>query len=65
MIHTTMARLSPKLREVLILREYEELSLAEMAHVLKCSRRTVKERLALARKEIRPYIEALLEGKSC
>ncbi|WP_186580323.1 sigma-70 family RNA polymerase sigma factor [Aquibacillus kalidii] len=49
--------LSVKLREVIILYYYEELSISEIANVLSVKSSTVKTRLYRARESLRKYIE--------
>ncbi|MBN2312017.1 MAG: RNA polymerase sigma factor [Candidatus Hydrogenedentes bacterium] len=54
--------LPPHMREVVILREYEGLSYAEIAGVAGCSEGTVKSRLARAREALRERLAPFLEG---
>jgi RNA polymerase sigma-70 factor (ECF subfamily) len=51
-----MARLPAPWREVLVLRNVEQLSYEEMAVVLKCSLGTVKSRIARAREALRELV---------
>ncbi len=56
-----LAELSPAFREVLILREIEELSYAEIAIVIGSPTGTVMSRLSRARAELKGRFEALME----
>jgi RNA polymerase sigma-70 factor (ECF subfamily) len=47
-------------REVILLREYEELSYQEIASVLGCPVGTVMSRLARARSKLRPLLSVTL-----
>jgi len=53
MVQRCLARLSPKLRAVLVLKEMEGLSYEEIASVLDISLGTVKSRISRAREEMR------------
>ena len=55
-----MGGLSPKFREVLVLRNVEDLSYEEIAVVLHCSVGTVKSRIARAREALRQAMEGEL-----
>jgi len=57
----TVSRLSEKLRAVVVLRYYWELSYAEMAQILDIPVGTVKSRLDLALKTLRKELETLTE----
>jgi RNA polymerase sigma-70 factor, ECF subfamily len=48
-------------REVILLREYEELSYQEIASVLGCPIGTVMSRLARARSKLRPMLSVTLQ----
>jgi RNA polymerase sigma-70 factor (ECF subfamily) len=48
-VRTAIQRLPVEFREIIILREYEELSYSEIANVLQCPMGTVMSRLARAR----------------
>jgi RNA polymerase sigma-70 factor (ECF subfamily) len=48
-------------REVILLREYEELSYQEIASVLGCPIGTVMSRLARARSKLRPLLSVTLQ----
>ena len=54
-------RLRPEYREVVILRDYENLSYEEITQVLGCSLQTVKSRLFRARGVLRRRLEPYLE----
>ncbi len=56
-IHGAMERLPRKFREVLVLRNVEELSYEEIAVVLDCSIGTVKSRIARAREALRERMQ--------
>jgi len=51
-----IAQLSPKLREVLVMREIDDLSYDDLSQVLKCSIGTIKSRLARARDSLRELL---------
>ncbi len=55
-------KLSEKLRTVIILREYEGMSIEEIAEVLGCSQGTVKSRIFRARERLRRMLEPYIEG---
>lgn len=59
MIEDGMALLSPKHREVLILRELNGLDYNSIAEVVKCRKGTVKSRIARAREQLRIHMEML------
>jgi RNA polymerase sigma-70 factor (ECF subfamily) len=48
-VRTAIRHLPVEFREIIILREYEELSYSEIANVLQCPMGTVMSRLARAR----------------
>jgi RNA polymerase sigma-70 factor (ECF subfamily) len=54
-------KLPIELREIIILREYEELSYREIASVLGCPAGTVMSRLARARKKLRTVLSETME----
>ena len=56
-LHSALARLSPKLRAVLVLRFFLDLSYAEIAQVLAVPLGTVKSRLNLALKKARQELK--------
>jgi RNA polymerase sigma factor (sigma-70 family) len=49
--------LSPHLREVILLRDLQEMTIGEIAHALKTTRAAVKARLHRARNLIREYLQ--------
>ncbi len=59
MIEEGMSLLSPKHREVLILRELNGLDYSTIADVVKCRKGTVKSRIARAREQLRVHMERL------
>ncbi len=52
LIQQALAQLNPKLREVIILRYYNDLPLEELARILNCRIGTVKSRLHRAKKQL-------------
>lgn len=63
LVRRVLARMSPRNRQALILREYEGLSVNEIAEVLNASRSAVKSMLFRGREEFRE-VYALLENES-
>ncbi len=63
MVRTAIGRLPPLQREVLLLCEYEELPLAEIATVVNADVGTVKARLHRARSSLRRMLAPYLNGK--
>jgi RNA polymerase sigma-70 factor (ECF subfamily) len=55
-----IAKLSPKHRTALMLREIEELSYGEIAKIMKCQTGTVMSRIFNARKSIQRYMKEFL-----
>jgi RNA polymerase sigma-70 factor (ECF subfamily) len=55
-VRTAIQRLSIEFREIILLREYEELSYQEIATVLECPVGTVMSRLARARSKLRDLL---------
>ncbi|HTF62925.1 MAG TPA: sigma-70 family RNA polymerase sigma factor [Edaphobacter sp.] len=55
-VRTAIQQLSHEFREIIILREYEELSYQEIATVLECPVGTVMSRLARARSKLRDLL---------
>jgi len=55
--------LSPEHREVIVLRELQQMSYDEMAQVLKIPRGTVESRLHRARQEMKRRFAGYLEGR--
>ena len=62
MITNAINNLSPKLKEVIILYDIEELEQNIIAQKLKCPIGTVKSRLFNARKQLQADLEKLIEG---
>lgn len=59
MIEQGMEMLSPKHREVLVLRELQGLDYNSIAEIVKCRKGTVKSRIARAREQLRQKLEEL------
>lgn len=59
MIEEGIAQLSPKHREVLVLRELQGLDYNSIAEIVKCRKGTVKSRIARAREQLRIRLEAM------
>jgi RNA polymerase sigma-70 factor (ECF subfamily) len=57
LVHRALGKLSAEHREVLVLRFLEDLSLGEIAQLLRCSLGTVKSRLHYAKQAIKMRIE--------
>lgn len=60
-IRGAVAQLPPDQREVVLLREYEDMSYAEISAVLGCAEGTVKSRLARAREHLRVLLGPIRE----
>ena len=58
-VRAAIHQLSQEFREIIILREYEELSYQEIATVLECPVGTVMSRLARARSKLRDLLSAM------
>jgi RNA polymerase sigma-70 factor (ECF subfamily) len=58
-IRAAIQQLSIEFREIIILREYEELSYQEIATLLKCPLGTVMSRLARARSKLRDLLSPI------
>jgi RNA polymerase sigma-70 factor (ECF subfamily) len=58
LVREAIQRLPPEFREVILLREYEELSYQEIATILECPIGTVMSRLARARAKLRILLRA-------
>jgi RNA polymerase sigma-70 factor (ECF subfamily) len=58
-IQRAISELSPDYREVILLREYEDLSYVEIAEVLSCSEAAVKARLFKARRKLYDKLKAI------
>jgi RNA polymerase sigma-70 factor (ECF subfamily) len=61
LVHEALRRLGPRDREVLLLAEWEGLSVTEIAGVLGCLAVTARGRLHRARRRFRAVYEALPE----
>ena len=59
MIQEGLNMLSPKHREVLVLRELNGMDYATIADIVKCRKGTVKSRIARAREQLRQNLESL------
>jgi RNA polymerase sigma-70 factor, ECF subfamily len=59
-VRAAIQKLPVEFREIIILREYEELSYQEIAAVLECPHGTVMSRLARARSKLRELLAARL-----
>lgn len=57
-VEAGIMQLSPKHREVLVLRELQGLDYASIAEIVKCRKGTVKSRIARAREQLRAVLEA-------
>jgi RNA polymerase sigma-70 factor (ECF subfamily) len=61
-VRTAIQELSVEFREVILLREYEDLSYLEIASVLDCPVGTVMSRLGRARAKLRAALSETLKG---
>ena len=61
-VRAAIQQLSLDFREIILLREYEELSYQEIASVLDCPVGTVMSRLGRARAKLRTLLAATLKG---
>jgi RNA polymerase sigma-70 factor, ECF subfamily len=61
-VRQAVSRLPVESREVILLREFEDLSYQEIAGVLKCPIGTVMSRLGRARSELRALLSSALAG---
>jgi len=59
MIEQGLAKLSPKHREVLVLRELNGLDYSTIAEIVKCRKGTVKSRIARAREQLKRHLERM------
>ncbi len=64
LVREAIQRLPPEFREVILLREYEELSYQEIAIILECPMGTVMSRLARARSKLRALLCAAWQNPS-
>jgi RNA polymerase sigma-70 factor, ECF subfamily len=60
-VRAAIQQLPVEFREIIILREYEELSYGEIANVLQCPLGTVMSRLARARSKLGALLSASFE----
>jgi len=63
-LRRSILRLPREFREILVLREYQELSYGEIAGLLACPAGTVMSRLARAREKLRSLLEFAAEQES-
>ena len=56
-VHTALAKLKPSYREILVLRELQDLTYEEIAEILGCTLGRVKSRLHEARKALKKELE--------
>jgi RNA polymerase sigma-70 factor, ECF subfamily len=63
-VRAAIQELSVEFREVILLREYEDLSYREIASVLHCPVGTVMSRLGRARANLRTLLAVMLKGSS-
>jgi RNA polymerase sigma-70 factor (ECF subfamily) len=61
-VRAAIQKLSAEFREIILLREYEELSYHEIASILNCPLGTVMSRLGRARAKLRALLSATLWG---
>ena len=61
-VRAAIQKLSEEFREIILLREYEELSYHEIASILNCPLGTVMSRLGRARAKLRALLSATLWG---
>jgi RNA polymerase sigma-70 factor (ECF subfamily) len=62
-VRQALARLDPGERELLMLREYDQLSYTEIAELLRIPVNTVRSRLFRARMELKSHLEARSDGE--
>jgi RNA polymerase sigma-70 factor (ECF subfamily) len=63
-VRAAIQELPVDFREIILLREYEDLSYQEIASILGCPVGTVMSRLGRARAKLRPLLAATLKGSS-
>jgi len=56
-VWAALGKLSPKLREAVVLRYFENLTYPEIGQILDCPMRTIQSRVRLAHKELRRLLE--------
>lgn len=64
LINRYLAELKPDYREVIVLREYQNLSYEEIAAITRSTMSAVKSRLFKARRKLADYMEAVLQKDS-
>ena len=57
LIHSAIEQLAPEFREVIILRELEELSYNDIAVITQCAMGTVMSRLSRARQQLKKILQ--------
>ncbi len=62
-VENAIAGLSPDMREVIILREYESMNYEEISGIIGCPVGTVRSRLARARSELQRRMKPFMEEK--
>lgn len=63
-VREALERLSPVERDILMLREYEQLSYSEIADILRVPVNTVRSRLFRSRRSLRQYLEPVTQTKN-
>ena len=56
-VWAALGQLSPKLREAVVLRYFENLTYPEIGQILNCPMKTIQSRVRLAHKELRKLLE--------
>jgi len=56
-VWAALGKLSPKLREAVVLRYFENLTYPEIGQILNCPMKTIQSRVRLAHKELRKLLE--------
>jgi len=56
-VWVALGKLSPKLREAVVLRYFENLTYPEIGQILNCPMKTIQSRVRLAHKELRKLLE--------
>ena len=57
--------LSPRERDVIVLRDFEDCSIAEVAHTLGSTEATVRSQLSTGRVKLKNFVTARLRSPSC
>lgn len=63
LVHKALLTLAPRQRAVLVLRYFDELSIAETARVMRCTEGTVKSQAARGLDSLRSAVGRLSEGE--